>query len=115
MLNSHGVNITLLKNIIENFPKIYFIIVSNKLKINANNVSIQSNVSDEKLRELYSFADIMFRPLDFATANNSILESIAMRIPIITNKISGIENYLSPNNSFLALNNEEFILIFKLY
>ena len=78
IVGNHGENLTLMKNIIRNFTKIRFIVVSSKLDIIADNVFYKSNVSDEELRALYYFADVSFRPLDFATANNSILESISM-------------------------------------
>ena len=109
----HGVNLKHLKNIIQNIKEINFIIVSSNFDMIADNVSIKSNVSDEELRALYEYADVLFRPLDFATANNSVLESISMGTPVITNNIKGITDYLSVANSFLANNEEEFFKIFK--
>ena len=109
----HGINLTLLKTIIKKFPQIHFIIVTKQLEIKAENVSYQSDVSDERLRSLYKFADVTFKPLIFATANNSILESISMNTPVITNKIRGVEDYLSNDNSFLAMDENEFVEIFS--
>ena len=108
----HGMNYILLKNIIKRYPQIRFIIISNQFSLISNNVTILCKISDIQLKKLYNFADILFRPLYFATANNSILEAIAMNTPIITNRISGITDYLSDDNSFLADNNEEFYQIF---
>lgn len=64
-------------------------------------INIHSNISEEKLIELYQKSDILFLPLKFGTANNSILESIACGTPVISTKIGGIPDYVDRKSGWL--------------
>ena len=52
---------------------------------------IRSGLSDEELREAYWSADVLFLPLLDATANNAVLEAMACGLPVISTRISGVE------------------------
>jgi len=47
------------------------------------------------LRDLYARASLLIRPLEFATANNSVLEALSMGKTILASRIPGITDYLT--------------------
>jgi glycosyltransferase involved in cell wall biosynthesis len=61
---------------------------------NSPNVISLSNISDEELRRYYQTACLLLLPLKDVTACNAILEALACGLPIITNDIGGIRDYL---------------------
>lgn len=80
-----------------NFKEILFIVINNNWngKIpQMNNVLFFRRVSEEKLLELYTLADIFYRPLKFSSANNSILEAQSVGLFILTNETEGVIDYL---------------------
>lgn len=94
-VGSHGLDRQLLEDFIVQNPKVRFVLVGQGGNTeNHNNVRCLSNLKDEELRSLYSHAAAIIKPLLFATANNSILEALSMGKTIITNRISGITDYL---------------------
>lgn len=73
----------------------------------ASNVHIFSGVNDEKLRDMYQSATLLFLPLQDVTACNSILEAMACGLPIITTDLEGNRGYgLNEENSVLVSKNE---------
>jgi glycosyltransferase involved in cell wall biosynthesis len=66
------------------------------------NIDIQSNVSDEALLAAYQRADLLLLPILDCTANNSILEAMATGLPIITNDVGGIRDYVDENCALLS-------------
>ncbi|MES0489112.1 MAG: glycosyltransferase [Leptospirales bacterium] len=84
----------------ENFN---FIIVTSELKVpeKLTNVSILSNLSDEKLKKLYNSADVLLMPLKDGTANNAILEGMSCGLPVVTTNIDGTAYYIGKKNGYL--------------
>ena len=60
-----------------------------------SNAHYLSKISDEDLRDLYLGAGLTFRPMLFVTANNCILESLAMGKTVLANRIAGVTDYLT--------------------
>ena len=95
-VGSHGLDRALLTEIIRANPNREFIIVGLKPQLDAfPNIRYLYQLSDEALRDLYGNADFMLRPLDFATANNSVLEALSMGKTILASRIPGISDYLT--------------------
>ena len=95
------------------FPNIIFVVVGRKEKTYLPNVIQPGKVTEEKLIEYYSLADFCFKPLKFATANNAILEAMAMGKVTITNKIDGVSEYLNDSCGYLASAISDFPKIFE--
>ena len=100
-------------NIARLFPQILFIVVGRKEKTVLPNVIQPGKITEEKLIEYYSLADFCFKPLKFATANNAILEAMAMGKVTITNKIDGVTDYLDDSCGYLASFDSDFPKLFK--
>jgi len=73
-----------------------------------NNPEIQlySEIPEKELIEKYQAADILLIPLKFATANNSLLESIACGTPVISTNTGGIPDYLSDSSGWMFNNGD---------
>ncbi|HEY4155829.1 MAG TPA: glycosyltransferase family 4 protein [Puia sp.] len=98
-VGSHGLDKDLLKKIILGNPQTPFVIVGLKNKLaEYPNVSYLYNLPDEKLRDLYSSSGAVLKPLAFSTANNSILEAMAMGTTILASRIPGVTDYLDDSN-----------------
>jgi glycosyltransferase involved in cell wall biosynthesis len=98
-VGSHGVDRELMVDFIRANPSVPFVFVGIKESLgDYPNTRYLRNVSDEDLRDLYFGAALMFRPLFFATANNSILEALAMGTTILANRIPGVTDYLTPDS-----------------
>jgi glycosyltransferase involved in cell wall biosynthesis len=100
-------------NIARLFPQILFIVVGRKENTNLPNVMHPGKISEEKMIEFYSLADFCFKPLKFATANNAILEAMAMGKVTITNRMGGVTDYLDDSCGYLAPTVSDFPKIFK--
>ncbi|HTR32130.1 MAG TPA: glycosyltransferase family 4 protein [Puia sp.] len=95
-VGSHGLDRTLLTRLIHANPGREFIIVGLKPQLDpCPNIRYLYQLSDEALRDLYAGAAFVIRPLDFATANNSVLEALAMGKTILASRIPGITDYLT--------------------
>jgi len=70
---------------------------------NYKQVSFHSGLSDRELLDIYQKACLLFLPINGATANNALLESISCGLPVISNDIAGIRDYT----------NESFAILFK--
>lgn len=107
----------LLKNVIEIIggirPEISFVIVASPDKTREleglANVKVLAGVSDSDLRRLYSSSSCLLMTLQAATANNAILEAMACELPIVSEDVGGIREYvgeagiLAPSGSVDAL------------
>jgi glycosyltransferase involved in cell wall biosynthesis len=71
----------------------------------ANFVEIYSNISDEKLRELYRTSALLLLPLHEVTACNAILEALACGTPIVTTDLLGNRGYIDDDCAMLVKNN----------
>lgn len=98
---------------VKQFPQILFIVTGRKENVRLTNVINTGNISEEKLIEYYSMADFCFKPLKFATANNAILEAMAMGKVTITNKIDGVIDYLDDSCGYLASSDSDFPKLFE--
>ncbi|NCQ10734.1 MAG: glycosyltransferase family 4 protein [Bacteroidetes bacterium] len=59
------------------------------------NVKLYSTISDDCLKELYQFSDVLFMALTDAVANNVLLEAAACGLPIICEDIGAVRDYFS--------------------
>ena len=95
-VGAHGLDRQLLADFVGANPVINFVFVGIKDKLgDYANTYYMHKVSDEDLRDLYFGASLMFRPLLFATANNSILEALAMGKTVLASRIPGVTDYLT--------------------
>jgi glycosyltransferase involved in cell wall biosynthesis len=95
-VGAHGLDRKLLSDFIRANPTRQFIVVGLKPQLKPfPNTRYMYDVSDEDLRDLYAGAALLIRPLEFATANNSVLEALSMGKTILANRIPGITDYLS--------------------
>ena len=98
-VGAHGLDRDLLTALINANPSTRFVMVGLKNRLDEfPNVEYCSGISDEQLRTLYRNAETMLRPLIFATANNSVLEAMAMGRTILASRIPGITDYLNDSN-----------------
>jgi glycosyltransferase involved in cell wall biosynthesis len=95
-VGSHGLDEGLLKEFALANPSLEFILVGIRAQMEScNNIRYLYNTPDEELRALYFHAEAIIKPLLFATANNSVLEALAMGKTIIVSRIPGITDYLN--------------------
>lgn len=66
------------------------------------NVKFYFGINEYDLIKLYQEAHSLFLPLDDATANNSILESIACGTPVISTDVGGVRDYIDNESSWLS-------------
>lgn len=104
----NGSNLSLVFKMAEQFSNMLFCILGRNIHPHPPNVKFLSGISDAELKSLYSIADIFLKPLDFATANNSILEAMSMGKPIITDAIPGVLDYLDKDCAFLVENKRDY-------
>lgn len=64
-------------------------------------VKWHANISDLELRSIYQDASLLILPLIDCTANNALLESMACGLPIVSNCVGGITDYVT--NEFADL------------
>ena len=108
-----GIDSQAFVNIARLFRQILFIVVGRKENTYLPNVMQPGNISEKKLIEYYSLADFCFKPLIFATANNALLESMAMGKVTITNKIPGVVDYLDDTCAYLSPTVSDFANLFE--
>jgi glycosyltransferase involved in cell wall biosynthesis len=65
------------------------------------NARLHSGISEECLIELYREADALLLPVTDATANNSVLESVACGTPVISTAVGGIPDYVDEKSGWL--------------
>ncbi len=58
-------------------------------------VDLLPRLSDAEMLKAYQKADLLVMPLNGATANNALLESMACGTPVIVNRIGGVPEYVS--------------------
>jgi glycosyltransferase involved in cell wall biosynthesis len=92
----------------EQFSNVLFVVLGKEYYPHPPNVKFLSGISENKLKNLYNLADIFLKPLEFATANNSILEAMSMGKPIITDAIPGVFDYLDNDCAFLVENKRDY-------
>jgi len=65
-------------------------------ELDLGRVELVTDLSDEQLLEEYRRAWVVLLPLTDATANNSLLESMACGTPIVVSDIGGVRDYVGP-------------------
>ena len=114
LVGDNGVKRSLVKNLIQMHPHVLFILVAKPLpNLNFENVKYAQNIPEEELFRLYEVADIFFRPLRFATANNALLEAMAMGKAIVIHKLPGVTDYVDESQAYLADTDEDFLIQFR--
>jgi glycosyltransferase involved in cell wall biosynthesis len=95
-VGSHGLDREVLGDFIRANPSLPFVFVGIKDKLgDYPNTNYLDRISDEDLRDLYAGTALMIRPLLFSTANNSILEALAMGKTVLVSRIPGVTDYLT--------------------
>jgi glycosyltransferase involved in cell wall biosynthesis len=65
------------------------------------NIRLHANLPEDQLIRLYQQADALLVPVVDATANNSVLESLACGTPAISNSVGGIPDYVDDTCGWL--------------
>ena len=83
----------------DKYPKIVFDLVGMKYeKLNgiqdSSNVVCHGRLDKESYNNLINNALFMMLPLEFATANNALLEALSLGVPVICSKVHGVREYL---------------------
>lgn len=123
-VGAHGSDIDLLCRLAARHPDVLFLIINsarlhrlsrehNHVPDDMPNIRWMRDVSEADMIAMYDASDLFLRPLKFATANNSILEAMAMSKPIITQAIPGVTDYLDEASAFLVREDEELISVFQ--
>ena len=76
-------------------------------------IELLHNIDDETLRHLYQSSAFLLLPLKDSTACNSLLESLACGLPIVTNDVGGNRGYLNDEASFIGQNIQDMITASK--
>lgn len=71
-----------------------------KIDFNSS-VIVHSGIDDQKLKQLYQEATLLFLPLKTSTACNSILEAMACGLPIVSTDVGGNSGYVDANSGVL--------------
>lgn len=101
-LGNYGTSMKRILSAAEKEKDCFFIIINNNWKIKPReNLLFFKRVSEKKLREIYTVSDVLFRPLEFSSANNSILEAISMGLFVLTNETEGVKDYLNKCNAII--------------
>lgn len=110
----YAINKRVLFSMIGAFKNILFLRISKpERKRKYPNLVYLSGITEEKKKKFYSIADFVFKPINFSSASNTILEAMAMGKVNITNKTPGITDYLNDKCAYLAKTNEDFIDLFR--
>jgi len=73
-----------------------------KILCQTSDIITHTSVEEKRLIELYQEADLLYMPLNYATANNSILESMACGTPVLSTNTGGIPDYVDENSGWLV-------------
>lgn len=108
-VGSYRRNFSLMRTVIkklEDHSNIMFKVVSspNNLKYfyDLNNVEFLSKLSIEDLIATYQTSSCLFLSVENATANNALLEAMACGLPIISENVGGISEYVNKSVSKLS-------------
>jgi len=66
------------------------------------NLEVRSGIPEEELLKLYQTASLMVMPLQDATANNAVLESMACGLPMVISDIGAVRDYVSPESAAIV-------------
>ncbi len=104
----HGADLEETFRLARDFQNIRFVLVGSRPPSDGrpNNVIFTGRLSEDEMLNAYNSCDVFFRPLKFATANNSLLEAMSMGRAIITDRIPGVIDYLDDQTAFLVDNKD---------
>jgi len=64
-------------------------------------VEVLEHVDEQGLLFLYHQTDLLLMPIHDCTANNDFLESMACGVPVMTNRVGGVDEYLDPEHCII--------------
>ena len=108
---NHNSQVEVIKSIYCLDPEARFILISRNKKIyrfykDLNNLRIiKKFITDDELKSLYIKAKAVILMQNFCLASNVVLEAMSMNVPLITNRVGDIEEYLG-NDYPLYINND---------
>src|SRR5438067_3819332 len=70
------------------------------------NVRFFSGLDDEQLLEKYRASSCFLQTAENATANNSLLEAMSCGLPVVTERVGGIPEYVNGNSAVLTPAND---------
>ncbi len=93
---------------LQNHPAFEFHIVTAKIDLPSDleNIFVYSGISDQDFLKLYQTSDILFMPMEAATANNVILEGISCGVPVLTTDLPSLRSYLPGEEAILVKDND---------
>jgi glycosyltransferase involved in cell wall biosynthesis len=85
-----------------------FHIVTQTLDIpgDLKNIVIHKGITDQAFLELYRTSDILFMPMEAATANNVILEGISCGLPVLSSDLPSLRFYIPGEEAVLIKDND---------
>jgi glycosyltransferase involved in cell wall biosynthesis len=94
--------------LLQKIPEIEFHIVAPQIDNPANkkNIIFHENLPDAALLQLYQTSDVLFLPLQDATANTFLLEGCACGLPIVSSDLPSVKTYFPGEEAILIQNNE---------
>jgi glycosyltransferase involved in cell wall biosynthesis len=89
-------------------PEIEFhlVVPAEQFKAIPGNVVIHSRISDAALLELYQNCQVLFLPLQDATANTFLLEGCACGLPIVSSDLPSLRAYFPGGEAILVRDND---------
>ena len=96
------------RRVAERLPDVAFDVVTGRpTGLEAlGNVTHHHGVTDERLRELYQRADVLFLPLTASTANNTLLEGMACGLPVVSTDLDAVRAYVGDGAGVLVRDND---------
>ena len=76
------------------------------------NVTVHPRLASDDYYRLMASCELIFLPLTYASANNALLQGLAMGIPVICNSVEGVVDYL-PDRGYLASTPQELEIFYR--
>jgi len=93
--------------LLQDHPEFEFHIVAPHLEVSAElkNLVIHCGITDQRFLELYQSCDVLFMPMEAATANNVILEGISCGLPVVSSDLPALRYYMPGEEAVLIKDN----------
>lgn len=110
-VGNNGVDRECLEKVVRNNKDIIFVLVGirNLGFAEIENVVSLKGLTEDVLKDVYSRARLFIRPMTFATANNSILEAMAMNKPVLAATPDGTYDYFKNGGLLRIVKTEDFL------